>query len=194
MVDIWRPILLNGMCTETYDGRLEPSFWTSTVSKSYATDFPKILQVKQGKYGPFPQLLMCCLRIWGKIQPCRISHEGGQMQHAVHDVLGGSGLGELENRECCWSCRHCSSVLAFCPCRSRIRWILNYWIKSVFLVRICPVYFPVGCRQKGGETTSWFDMAHKHWYLLFVLEKSQWTILWQNVIDFVCWRQCRAEI
>lgn len=49
--------------------------------------FPKILQVKQGKYRPFPRLLMSCLQICGEIQPCKISHEGGQIQHPVHSVL-----------------------------------------------------------------------------------------------------------
>lgn len=189
MADIWRPILLNAMCIEIYDWRLEPSFWTFTVSKSYATNYPKILEVKEGKCRPFPQLLMCCLQTWGEIQPCRISYEGGQMQPPVHSVLPEIRTKRAGNRECCWSCRHCSSVLVLCPCRSKIRWILNYWINSVFLVSICPVHVPVGCWHKGGEGTSWLKW-HKYTIIYFLCRKSQCIILTQNVINFDYWRQC----
>lgn len=105
-----------------------------------------------------------------------------------------SGLRGVGQRECRWSPSYCSSVLVLRPCRSEIHLISNCWINTMFLVSICPVLFPAGCWHNGRKGTSCFEMAQTDWYLPSMLEKRQWTVFSQNLPDFGCWRQCRAEI
>lgn len=179
------PILVSGLCIETYIGRLDP-FWTLSASKTCVTDF-KIPLMQWGEYRTFPQAVKMLHTNLGVGRCSHAVNKGVKMYHPVHGVFSETRINGVGRR----GGPLVSQLLQFCACP---RPLLEQDQLGFIFFNQLSIKSSVGCWHNNRQGTSWFRATKTDGYLPSTLKKKAWTILPQNLANFGSWGENRAEI